>query len=101
MFEKKDSLISIIIALCKLTFILMLLLLYFPVTCSVQAFMVRKLPVNYNETYDIFLGMFTAKNLLMLSIPLEASFNTNDQKICKSTCDVFHKYGIDFNCLWL
>ena len=51
------------------------------VVCSVQAFMARKLPANYNETYYIFLGMFTTTNLLTLSIPLDASFNKDGQKM--------------------
>ena len=51
------------------------------ILCSVQAFMVRKLPANYNETFYIFLGTFTTTNLLTLSIPLNANFNTDGQKI--------------------
>ena len=51
------------------------------IVCSMQAFLARKLPANYNETYYIFLGMFTTANLLLLSIPLDASFNTDGQKI--------------------
>ena len=51
------------------------------ILCSVQAFMVRKLPANYNEAYYIFLGTFATTNLLTLSIPLNASFNTDGQKI--------------------
>ena len=49
--------------------------------CSVQAFMARKLPANYNETNYIFLAMFTTTNLLLLSIPLEASFNVDGRKL--------------------
>ena len=42
------------------------------IVCSVQAFLARRLPENY---------MFTTTNLLLLSIPLDASFNTDGQKI--------------------
>ena len=49
--------------------------------CSVQAFLARKLPSNFNETYYIFLGMFTTTILLVLSIPLNGSFDYNGQKI--------------------
>ena len=48
---------------------------------SVQAFLARKLPSNFNETYYIFLGMFTTTILLVLSIPLNGSFNHDGQKI--------------------
>ena len=51
------------------------------VVCSVKAFRARKLPANYNETYYIFLGIFATTNLLMLSIPLDASFNTDGGKV--------------------
>ena len=51
------------------------------VVCSVQAFMARKLPANYDENYYIFFGMFARTNLLMLSIPLDVSFNADGQKI--------------------
>ena len=50
------------------------------IVCSVQAFLARTLPANYNETYYIFLGMFTTTNLLLLSIPLDAGFDTDGQK---------------------
>ena len=49
--------------------------------CSVQAFLARKLPSNFNETYYIFLGMFTTTILLVLSIPLNGSFDHDGQKI--------------------
>ena len=51
------------------------------VVCSVQALMTGKLPANYNEAYYIFFGMFATTKLLMLSIPLDASFNTDGQKM--------------------
>ena len=49
--------------------------------CSVQAFLARKLPSNFNETYYIFLGMFTTTILLVFSIPLNGSFSHDGQKI--------------------
>ena len=49
--------------------------------CSVQAFLARKLPSNFNETYYIFLGMFTTTILLVFSIPLNGSFSNDGQKI--------------------
>ena len=48
--------------------------------CSVQAFIARKLPTNFNETYYIFLGMFTSTILLLVSLPLNASFSGDGQK---------------------
>ena len=48
--------------------------------CSVQAFLARKLPSNFNETYYIFLGMFTTTVLLVFSIPLNGSFRHDGQK---------------------
>ena len=52
-----------------------------PMICSVQAFLARKLPSNFNETYYIFLGMFTTTILLVLSIPPNGSFSHDGQKI--------------------
>lgn len=49
--------------------------------CSVQAFIARKLPTNFNETFYIFLGMFTTTILLLLLLPLNASFSEDGQKI--------------------
>ena len=49
--------------------------------CSVQAFVARKLPSNFNKTSYIFLGMFTATVLLVLSILLNGSFDHDGQKI--------------------
>ena len=51
------------------------------IICSVQAFLARKLPSNFNETYYIFLGMFTTTILLVLSIPLNGSFSHDGQKM--------------------
>ena len=53
--------------------------------CSVQAFLARKLPSSFNETYYIFLGMFTTTILLVLSIPLNGSFDHDGQKIFVNT----------------
>ena len=82
LFEQTDSLIKY--NYCDMetyfytdvTFVIIL-----SVVCSAQAFMARKLPANYNETYYIFLAMFTTTNLLILAIPLGVSFNTVGQKI--------------------
>ena len=57
------------------------LVILLSITCSVQAFIARKLPTNFNETYYIFLGMFTTTILLLLSLPLNASFSGDGQKI--------------------
>ena len=78
LFEQTDSLIKY--NYWKLTFTLTFLLLSF-CQCSAQAFMARKLSANYNETYYIFLAMFTTTNLLILTIPLDVSFNADGQKI--------------------
>ena len=57
------------------------LVILLSIICSVQAFIARKLPTNFNETYYIFLGMFTTTILLLLSLPLNASFSGDGQKI--------------------
>ena len=57
------------------------LVILLSIICSVQAFIARKLPANFNETYYIFLGMFTTTILLLLSIPLNASFKRDGKKI--------------------
>ena len=49
--------------------------------CSVQVFLARKLQSNFNETYYIFLGMFTTTILLVFSIPLNGSFSNDGQNI--------------------
>ena len=56
-------------------------LIILSIICSVQAFLARKLPANFNETYYILLGMFTTTILLVLSIPLNGSFDHHGQKI--------------------
>ena len=59
------------------------------VICSIQAFRARKLPANYNETYYIFLGMFTTTILLLVSIPLNASFDKDGQKRFANSCIIY------------
>ena len=80
-FEVKDSLVKYkycdIGAYFYFVFVFSITL---SILCSVQAFKARKLPANYNETFYIFLGTFTT-SLLTLSIPLNANFNTDGQKI--------------------
>ena len=49
--------------------------------CSVEVFLAWRLPSNFNETYHIFLGMFTTTILLVLSIFLNGSFSNDGQKI--------------------
>ena len=69
---------------CKMTsyfYIGTIFLIALSIICSVQAFLARKLPANFNETYYIFLGMFTTTILLLLSIPLNGSFDYDGQKI--------------------
>ena len=69
---------------CKMTsyfYIGTIFLIVLSIICSVQAFLARKLPANFNETYYIFLGMFTTTILLVLSIPLNGSFDHDGQKI--------------------
>ena len=56
-------------------------LIILSIICSVQLFLARKLPANFNETYYIFLGMFTTTILLVLSIPQNGSFDHDGQKI--------------------
>ena len=81
-FEVKDSLVKYkycdIGAYFYFDFVFFITL---SILCSVQAFIVRKLPANYNETFYIFLGTFTTTNLLTLSFLLNANFNTDGQKI--------------------
>ena len=77
---------------CKMTvyfYIDLTLVLILSIACSIQSFLARKLPTNYNETYYIFLGMFTTTILLMLSIPLDASYNKDGQKVFVNSCIIF------------
>ena len=69
---------------CQMTsyfYIGTIFLIVLSIICSAQAFLARKLPANFNETYYIFLGMFTTTILLVLSIPLNGSFSHDGQKI--------------------
>lgn len=59
-------------------------------TCSVQAFLVQKLPSNFNETSYIFLGMFTATLLLVVSIPLNGSFYHDFQMIFVNSIVIYY-----------
>ena len=72
---------------CKMTvyfYVDLTLVLVLSVVCSIQSFLARKLPTNYNETYYIFLAMFTTTILLLLSIPLHASYSKDGQQVfCK------------------
>ena len=80
-FEQKDSLIKYNYCVMQTYFhIDVAFVIILSVVRTMQAFMARKLPEHYNETYYIFLGMFIIANLLMLSIPLEASLNTDGRK---------------------
>ena len=77
---------------CKMTvyfYIDLTLVLILSIACSIQSFLARKLPTNYNETYYIFLGMFTTTVLLMLSIPLDASYNKDGQKVFVNSCIIY------------
>ena len=61
--------------------------------CSTQSFMARALPANFNETFYIFLGMFTTTIFLLLSLPLDATFNKDGQRIFVNSC-VFYFINI-------
>ena len=65
------------------------LVLVLSVVCSIQSFLARKLPTNYNETYYIFLAMFTTTILLLLSIPLHASYSKDGQQVFVNSCMVY------------
>ena len=65
------------------------LVLALSVVCSIQSFLARKLPTNYNETYYIFLAMFTTTVLLLLSIPLHASYSKNGQQVFVNSCMIY------------
>ena len=59
------------------------------VSCSIKAFIARKLPTNYNETYYIFLVMFTTTILLLVAIPLRESFNQDGEIIFVDSCIIY------------
>ena len=65
------------------------LVIMLSVICSIKAFLARKLPANYNETCYIFLAMFTSTIFLLLSVPLDASYRGDGQKIFVNSCMVF------------
>ena len=82
LFEQTDSLITYNYCDMETYFYIdIAFVIIVSVVCSVQALMTGKLPANYNEAYYIFFGMFATTKLLMLSIPLDASFNTDGQKM--------------------
>ena len=77
---------------CKMTvyfYVDLTLVLVLSVVCSIQSFLARKLPTNYNETYYIFLAMFTTTILLLLSIPLHASYSKDGQQVFVNSCMVY------------
>ena len=77
---------------CKMTVYLyvdLTLVLVLSVICSIQSFLARKLPTNFNETYYIFLAMFTTTILLLLSIPLQASYSKDGQQIFVNSCIIY------------
>lgn len=65
------------------------LVLVISVICSIQSFLARKLPTNFNETYYIFLAMFTTTILLLLSIPLHASYNKDGRQMFVNSCIIY------------
>ena len=77
---------------CKMTahfYADLTLVLVLSVTCSIQSFLARKLPTNYNETYYIFLAMFTTTVLLLLSIPLHASHSKDGRQMFVNSCILY------------
>ena len=77
---------------CKMTlyfYVDLTLVLVLSVLCSIQSFLARKLPTNYNETYYIFLAMFTTTILLLLSIPLHASYSKDGQQVFVNSCMIY------------
>lgn len=66
-----------------------LFLMTLTLVCSIQSFWARKLPANFNETYYIFLGMFTSVILTALYFPLNASFTKDGRKIFVNSCIIF------------
>ena len=65
------------------------LVLVLSVVCSIQSFLARKLPTNYNEAYYIFLTMFTTTIFLLLSIPLYASYSKDGQNAFVNSCMIY------------
>ena len=57
--------------------------------CSIQSFLARRLPANFNETYYIFLGMFASVLLLVISFPLDVTFNKDGRKIFVNSCLIY------------
>ena len=57
--------------------------------CSIKAFQARRIPANFNETYCIFLGMFATTIILLVLIPLEASFRKVGRTVFVQSCVVF------------
>ena len=77
---------------CKITiyfYVDLTLVLVLSVICSIQSFMARKLPTNYNESYYIFFAMFTKTILLLLSIPLYASYSKDGQQMLVNSCMIY------------
>ena len=66
-----------------------ILLAILSLICSFQPFVARKLPANFNETYYIFLGMFTSALLFGVSFPLDATFNKDGRKIFVNSCMIY------------
>ena len=80
--ENKEELIRY--QFCNMTIydnIDLFLVMFLSLVCCIQSFLARKLPANFNETYYIFLGMFTTNILLLLSFPLAASFKRDGHRI--------------------
>ena len=68
-------------------------LILLAIICSTQSFMARALPANFNETFYIFLGMFTTTIFLLLLLPLDATFNKDGQRVFVNSC-VFYFVNI-------
>ena len=65
------------------------LIMTLTLVCSIQAFLARSLPANYNEMKYIFLGMFTSSVLLCLSVPLHISYSTTGNQILVESVVVY------------
>ena len=77
---------------CKMTVYFLadlVLVLVLSVICTIQSFLARRLPTNFNETYYIFLAMFTTTILLLLSIPLHASYNKDGRQMFVNSCIIY------------